>query len=313
VVREGCTVGRGARTWRSVIGPGRDIGQGKGISFAWVGEHCAPERLEVASEPRFASVVLPSRRSLHRCNHRLFPVVKRAMDICGALVGLVLTLPLYPFIAIAIKVTSPGSVFYVHRRQTVRGKEFGCLKFRSMLDHAHELQKELPNEVDGPQFHMENDPRLTRVGRFLRRTNLDEVPQFWNVLLGQMSLVGPRPSPDEENRYCPAWREARLSVRPGLTGMWQIRRSCDRSVGDFHEWIEYDIRYLRECSLRTDLSLLCRTLWQMAKRFCRVVDGVVPFASSRAARRDRPRRAVRMRCEKTAADALINRRQYDNR
>jgi lipopolysaccharide/colanic/teichoic acid biosynthesis glycosyltransferase len=119
--------------------------------------------------------------------------------------------------------------------------------------------------VDGPQFHVENDQRLTRVGKFLRKTNLDEVPQFWNVLWGHMSLVGPRPSPDDENQLCPAWREARLSVRPGLTGMWQLRRT-DRATGDFHQWIQYDTQYVREVSLRTDLKLLWETMLGMLKR-----------------------------------------------
>jgi len=101
----------------------------------------------------------------------------------------------------------------------------------------------------------------------LRKTNLDEVPQFWNVLLGQMSLVGPRPSPDKEIQYCPAWREARLSVRAGLTGLWQIKRSPDRSKGDFHEWIQYDSEYVRNCSVKSDLKVLFDTVKQMIHRF----------------------------------------------
>jgi len=215
--------------------------------------------------PEFFSVVVPSRRHMRR-RVGIYRVGKRVMDICGAAVGLALTVPMYPLIALAIKLDSPGPVFFVHRRQTLGGREFGCLKFRTMVDRAEHLQGELRNEVDGPQFHVRNDPRVTRVGRLLRRTNLDEVPQFWNVLLGHMSLVGPRPSPDSENQYCPAWREARLSVRPGMTGAWQVYRSHDRSKGDFDEWIQYDLHYVRTCSLRTDLTLLWRTAKMMARQ-----------------------------------------------
>ena len=212
----------------------------------------------------FASVVVPSRRHIRRLG--TYHVAKRLMDICGALIGLALTVPLYPLIALAIKVNSRGPVFFVHRRQTLGGREFGCLKFRTMVQHAERLQAEIRNEVDGPQFHVKHDPRVTTVGRTLRRTNLDEIPQFWNVLLGHMSLVGPRPSPDSENQLCPAWREMRLSVRPGLTGMWQVHRSHERAMCDFDEWIQYDLHYVRTCSLRTDLKLLWQTVGMMTRQ-----------------------------------------------
>ena len=123
----------------------------------------------------------------------------------------------------------------------------------------------LKNLADGPQVRIENDPRVTRVGRFLRDTNLDELPQFFNVLMGQMSLVGPRPSPDDENQFCPAWRDLRLSVRPGITGLWQLKRT--REAGeDFQEWIKYDIQYVQQASFAFDLQILARTARMMILR-----------------------------------------------
>jgi lipopolysaccharide/colanic/teichoic acid biosynthesis glycosyltransferase len=131
-----------------------------------------------------------------------------------------------------------------------------------MVAHAHALQRELykDNELDGPQFKLKNDPRLTRLGHFLRVSNIDELPQLFNVLIGQMSLVGPRPSPFRENQVCVPWRKARLAVRPGITGLWQLCRNRDRSLGDFHEWIFYDIAYVRNFSLWLDLRILLMTV-----------------------------------------------------
>ena len=149
---------------------------------------------------------------------------KRTFDVFLAIIGLLLTLPLYPFIMAAIWIEDGRPVFFSHRRETLGGREFPCIKFRSMRKDAEQLKAQLraANQADGPQFYIEDDPRLTKVGRLLRRYNLDELPQFFNVLLGHMSMVGPRPSPYSENQYCPPWREARLSVRPGITGLWQI-------------------------------------------------------------------------------------------
>jgi lipopolysaccharide/colanic/teichoic acid biosynthesis glycosyltransferase len=115
------------------------------------------------------------------------------------------------------------------------------------------------NEADGPQFYMRDDPRVTRVGRILRKLQIDELPQFLNVLVGHMSVVGPRPSPHAENQCCPAWREARLSVRPGVTGLWQVRRTRAQGL-DFQEWIRYDLEYVARASWRLDLEILVRTV-----------------------------------------------------
>jgi lipopolysaccharide/colanic/teichoic acid biosynthesis glycosyltransferase len=160
-----------------------------------------------------------------------------------------------------VKLTSPGPVFFAHRRQGLNGKEFDCLKFRSMRHGADALQAKLRarNEVDGPQFKIAHDPRLTPIGYFLRETNLDELPQLFNVLLGHMSLVGPRPSPDDENQLCPAWRRTRLSVKPGVTGLWQVLRSRQYPETDFQQWIYYDVAYARHRSFRLDLRILLFT------------------------------------------------------
>jgi lipopolysaccharide/colanic/teichoic acid biosynthesis glycosyltransferase len=187
--------------------------------------------------------------------------LKRTFDIAFALVALVLTLPLYPFIALAIVLEDPGPVFFIHKRETRGGKPFGCIKFRSMKKNADQIKRALQsqNRADGPQFYIPNDPRLTRVGAFLRACQLDEIPQFINVLAGHMSVVGPRPSPREENQFCPPWREARLSVRPGVTGLWQIKRTRARG-SDFQEWIRYDIEYVERQSFRLDLYIIWKTI-----------------------------------------------------
>jgi lipopolysaccharide/colanic/teichoic acid biosynthesis glycosyltransferase len=188
--------------------------------------------------------------------------LKRLVDIVLSALGILLFLPVMMFTAIAIKLDSTGPVFFRHSREGRGGKEFDCLKFRTMVAHAHALQRELykNNEVDGPQFKMKHDPRLTRLGRFLRTSNIDELPQLFNVLVGQMSLVGPRPSPFRENQVCVPWRRARLAVRPGITGLWQLCRNSDRGLGDFHEWIFYDIAYVRNFSLWLDFRILLMTV-----------------------------------------------------
>jgi lipopolysaccharide/colanic/teichoic acid biosynthesis glycosyltransferase len=186
---------------------------------------------------------------------------KRLFDIMFSLVVLALTLPLYPFIALAIVLEDGWPVFFAHRRETLGGREFNCLKFRSMRRDAEKIKLDLQaeNVSDGPQFFVRNDPRSTRVGAFLRRTQLDELPQFLNALVGHMSVVGPRPSPRSENQYCPAWREARLSVRPGLTGLWQVRRTRAEGL-DFQEWIRYDLEYVERMSWHLDLWIIWKTV-----------------------------------------------------
>ena len=187
---------------------------------------------------------------------------KRIIDVVFASAALLALSPLLIAVAILIKLGSPGPVLFVHRREQKGGREFPCLKFRTMVADAHRQQRALykQNEVDGPQFNVPNDPRVTPLGWWLRGTNIDELPQLINVLLGHMSLVGPRPSPFRENQICVPWRQARLSVRPGITGLWQLCRSPDRSAGDFHQWIFYDMAYVRHFSTWLDIKILLATV-----------------------------------------------------
>jgi len=199
---------------------------------------------------------------------RLYLTIKWLSDTILASIALVVLSPLFLLLAIGILLDSRGSVFYRDKREGKDGREFDCLKFRSMSADAHRRQRELYGRslVDGPQFKVPDDPRVTRMGRLLRATNLDEVPQLINVAMGQMSLVGPRPSPFRENQICVPWRRARLSVRPGITGLWQICRH-DRDAGDFHQWIAYDIAYVRNMSFWLDVKILLATVLTLGGRW----------------------------------------------
>lgn len=191
----------------------------------------------------------------------IYAASKRAFDIAvstAALLGLAL---LTPLVLLAIYIEDGRPFFFAHTRQTLGGRNFPCLKFRTMVNGAESMKAELSrrNQADGPQFFIKDDPRLLRVGRWLRRFQIDELPQFVNVLLGHMSLVGPRPSPDGENQFCPAWRDARLSLRPGITGLWQVRRTRAPDT-DFQEWIRYDLEYVQRRSWRLDLWIIAMTI-----------------------------------------------------
>ena len=185
---------------------------------------------------------------------------KRSLDVALAALGLAATLPLWLLIAVAIKLDSPGPVFFVQERVGLRGRRFRFYKFRSMTEGADGLKKQLGhlNEVGGPVFKVRSDPRMTRVGRLLRRTSLDELPQLLNVLRGEMSVVGPRPPlPDEVAQYRPS-DMVRLAVKPGLTCWWQVR---GRSTCDFDTWMAYDREYVYGLSPWVDALILVRTVW----------------------------------------------------
>ncbi|MBN1491834.1 MAG: sugar transferase [Phycisphaerae bacterium] len=210
---------------------------------------------------------------------RLQLVIKRVMDCVLSGLAIIVLAPLLGIVAAAVRISSPGPAFFAHRREQRGGKEFHCWKFRTMVANAHLLQRELyeHNEVDGPQFSLTDDPRVTRLGRWLRATNIDELPQLFNVFLGHMSLVGPRPSPFRENQICVPWRRARLSVRPGITGLWQVCRS-DRSEGDFHQWIFCDMMYVRHFSLCLDLKILLATVVSLGGKWNVPLSWMVPTA-----------------------------------
>lgn len=191
-------------------------------------------------------------------------VLKRAFDFSMAGLALLCLSPIFLLVSILIFFDDGFPIFFGHVRQQRGGQGFKCWKFRTMRQDAESLVAQLQsiNKADGPQVFIENDPRVTRLGSVLRRFHIDELPQLWNVVRGEMSLVGPRPSPDRENQFCPAWREMRLSVRPGITGLWQVRRT--RAEGeDFQEWIKYDIQYVRTASFIVDLKILVATVRNM--------------------------------------------------
>jgi len=184
---------------------------------------------------------------------------KRLLDLLGALAAIVALAPVMAIIALAIKLESRGPVFYRSTRIGRNGRSFVFLKLRSMFDGADRQRHQLQhlNECDGPTFKISRDPRVTRVGRFLRVTSLDEIPQFLNVLRGEMSLVGPRPPiPEEVEQYEP-WQWRRLDVKPGITCLWQI---SGRSTLSFKEWMRLDLEYIKHRSFWLDLRILLRTI-----------------------------------------------------
>ena len=183
--------------------------------------------------------------------------MKRLVDILCSFLLLVISIPLFFIIAILIKIDSKGPVFFLQKRCGKDGREFNMYKFRTMVKDAETLKKRLKNEMDGPMFKLRNDPRITWLGRILRKLSLDELPQLLNVLKGEMSLVGPRPLADEEMVGDDIWREIRLSVRPGMTGLWQI---MGRDSGKFSDWITYDTEYVQKRSLFMDIKILFLTI-----------------------------------------------------
>lgn len=210
-----------------------------------------------------ASIVSDANNINHRGLHGQvgYRVAKRLFDVIFSLLVLILLWWVYGLIAIAIKIDDPeGPVIFRQRRVGLGGETFTMYKFRSMYNDAErqvEALKQL-NEKDGPVFKIKDDPRVTRVGHFIRKTSLDELPQFVNVFLGNMSVVGPRPAlPREVAQYTPYQRQ-RLLVKPGLTCYWQTQRNRDDI--SFDEWVNLDIKYIRDASWWTDLKLIVRTV-----------------------------------------------------
>jgi exopolysaccharide biosynthesis polyprenyl glycosylphosphotransferase len=190
--------------------------------------------------------------------------LKRLLDVVGSTVGLAITAVLFPFVALAIKLDSPGPIGFRQKRVGRNGRIFTCFKFRTMYVDAEERKKELMarNEMSGAIFKIKDDPRITRVGSFLRKTSLDELPQFWNIFKGEMSLVGTRPpTPDEVEKY-EEWHRGRISIKPGLTGMWQT--SGRNLVNDFDKICHLDMSYIDNWSLWLDIKLLCKTVGMVA-------------------------------------------------
>ncbi|MBD6614322.1 sugar transferase [Komarekiella sp. 'clone 1'] len=189
---------------------------------------------------------------------------KRCLDIMGSFVGLLILAILFVPIAIAIKIDSPGSIFFTQERYGLKGNTFRIRKFRSMVSDAEQLKSLVSNEANGLIFKNKNDFRITKVGRFLRSTSLDELPQFWNVLVGEMSLVGTRPpTGDEVMKYTQRhWK--RLNVKPGLTGEWQV--SGRSQVKDFEQIVDLDLRYQENWHPMYDLLLIAKTFYVLFRR-----------------------------------------------
>lgn len=183
---------------------------------------------------------------------------KRVIDIIGALIGLCITAIIFIPVAIAIKLDSEGPIFYSQIRCGLNGKPFRIWKFRSMYKDADKQKHLVENKVKGYIFKNENDPRITRVGRFLRKTSIDEFPQFWNVLMGDMSLVGTRPPTPDEVVYYNGRHWLRLRVKPGITGEWQARGRS--SITDFEKIVDMDLEYQRKWSIWYDLYLILLTI-----------------------------------------------------
>ncbi|OUN51641.1 multidrug MFS transporter [Clostridium perfringens] len=193
-------------------------------------------------------------------NSRFYLFLKRFIDIFASILGLILLSPILIVVSILIKLDSKGPVFFSQKRVGLHGKTFNMYKFRSMVVNAEEIKDKLKeqNEMSGPMFKMKNDPRITKIGKFIRKTSIDELPQLLNVLKGEMSLVGPRPSLPKEVKEFEPWMLERLEVKPGITCYWQVMGR--NSIG-FREWMELDVKYVHERCLSLDLKLIFKTFF----------------------------------------------------
>ena len=211
---------------------------------------CAESRAVKTSNPTEPLEVLFIKR---------LPRWKRMIDLAGATIGLIALSPLLLATAILIKLTSQGPILFRQERDGLGGKRFTIYKFRTMRADAERLKADLRqfSEQDGPAFKLSNDPRITAIGRYLRKTCIDELPQLWNVIRGDMTLVGPRPLDSKEAAEIEGWGKRRAEVTPGLTCLWQV---YGKSKVTFSEWMRMDIRYLKQRTLRRDLQLICKTL-----------------------------------------------------
>jgi exopolysaccharide biosynthesis polyprenyl glycosylphosphotransferase len=199
--------------------------------------------------------------------HNLYALaIKKIMDVSISLFLIITLSPALIAISILIKLTSPGPIIFKQSRVGLRGRQFSLFKFRTMVVNAEILRKELEaeNEVDGPVFKIRDDPRVTKIGKFLRKTGLDELPQLFNILKGEMSLIGPRPPLYEETKAYKRWQLRRLSVKPGLSCFWQIKP--DRNNIKFEKWMEMDLAYIDNWSLRLDFVILLKTILTVFQR-----------------------------------------------
>ena len=197
---------------------------------------------------------------INKENRLMYNAIKRFIDILLSLLGLIIVSPIMLIVAILIKLESTGPIIFSQKRVGLNGKEFNMLKFRSMVQNAEELKEKLQkqNEMSGPMFKIKEDPRVTKVGRFIRKTSIDELPQLINILKGEMSLVGPRPSLPKEVAKFEPWMLERLKVKPGLTCYWQV---SGRNNIDFEDWMKLDIKYVKDRNLGLDIKLIFKTFF----------------------------------------------------
>ena len=184
---------------------------------------------------------------------------KRSIDVICSIIGLISLSPIFLIVSILIRFESKGEIIFKQKRVGLNGEEFEIYKFRSMVANAEELKEKLAeeNEMSGPMFKMKDDPRITKVGKFIRKTSIDELPQLINVVKGEMSLVGPRPSLPKEVAEFEEWMNERLLVKPGLTCYWQV---SGRNNIDFEDWMKLDIKYVRERNFWLDIKLILKTI-----------------------------------------------------
>jgi exopolysaccharide biosynthesis polyprenyl glycosylphosphotransferase len=233
-----------------------EICERTGVECKYLSDIFRPSRSQVVSEEMSGFGVTSLKPAGDDSRH----IVKRAIDIAGAAVGLILLGPLFLLIALAIKLTSGSPIFFSQERHGRNRRRFRMYKFRTMVNQAEQLQPSLEgrNEAVGPIFKMKKDPRVTRLGDFLRRSSLDELPQLFNVIKGEMSLVGPRPLPVRDvSKFAEGWLLRRFCVLPGLTGLWQVNA---RNTINFDDWVKQDFEYIDNWSLRLDLQILLKTV-----------------------------------------------------
>jgi len=233
--------------------------------------HCEQRGIEIwlkvnLLESKISKVAVEHLENVPFLNFRSGPqntsalVVKYALDKIVSLFAIFLLMPLMLIISGLIKLTSPGPIFFKEYRASINGRKFVCYKFRSMITNAEQLKDSLrdKNEMTGPVFKIKDDPRITPFGKFLRKTSLDELPQLWNVLKGEMSLVGPRALPVREAAQIRGWQRRRLSMKPGITCIWQVEGR--NKITDFDEWSKLDLHYIDHWSLWLDFKLLFKTV-----------------------------------------------------
>lgn len=269
-------IGRGAYLEHCVVGEGTEVAAGTNLHQAAI---LKKEGQEVSVWLRrltqYENGYVIKQLGWQYSASRTYLRIKRLVDLIFSAVVLLITAPLFLLIPLAIRWDSPGKAFFRQQRCGKDCVEFSMYKFRSMVQDSEDVKRRIQylNEADGPVFKIAADPRTTRVGKILRDTNLDELPQLWNVLKGDMSLVGPRPLSIEEMRFSPRWRDARLSVRPGMTGLWQVKAHTNVR---FSEWIINDMAYVNNASPWLDLEILLKTAWKSISNVINLFKGGQP-------------------------------------